>query len=328
LEPYDAELNQRYWKMAPGGLRWNYRIDHVPAGNEEITIATISKDDKNWERIFTFPNLEELTLHSPNQKQLAAISSLSSLVRLRICGARPKDLGFISGMTNLGELVLEYVSGFSDLAPLTSLTRLRSLCLENLRGVSDFEGLSGLASLEYLKIDGTLDWNQPISNVEFLKGLAKLEALRLGFVINKSPFPALLPVMSLKNLKFLRIGTGTFATKEYALLEAGLPEVNGAKWKPSRRHAYKSLPVPPDDPRISLPADVIKAGHPTIFISHSGERLMDDPDSYWYDFLGKGVRSIKCSSPNAENRRIEFDRQYELMKTDARKLLDASGLLP
>lgn len=322
------EVRRTYWTMASGGLRWNYMIGDVPAGSKEIKIATITKEEKNWEHIFTFPNLEELTLHEPNHKQLTAISKLTSLQRLRICNVRSNDISFISPMTNLSELTLEYVSGFSDLTPLRSLKRLQSLCLENLRGVTDFEGLSGLERLLYLDISGTLDWNQPISDFVFLKKLPNLEVLSLGCIVNKTEFPALLPVMSLKKLKEIRVGSATFSTNEYALLEVGLPGVVGAKSKPSRKIAYKRMPLPPDDQRTYLPDDVIKSGHPTIFITHLGERLIDDPNSYWYDFLGKGVRSIKCSSPNAENRRIEFDCQYEMMKQDARRLLETMHLLP
>ena len=73
--------------------------------------------------------------------------------------------------------------------------------MENLRKVKEFDGLYGIESLRYLCIDGTLDWKQPISNFEFLKGLPNLEVLSFGQVINKSPFPALLPALALRKLK-------------------------------------------------------------------------------------------------------------------------------
>ncbi len=320
------ELHRLYWTMAPGGLRWSYKIDDVPAGSEEIKIATITKVDKDWERIFTFPNLEELTLHGPDQKQLAAISKLTSLVRLRICNARPKDINFISQMTNLRELVLEYVSGFSDLTPLRSLKRLRLLRLENLRGVADFEGLSGIESLVFLDISGTSDWNQPISDFTFLKKLPNLEVLALGWIVNKTEFPALLPLISLKKLKEIRVGSATFSPKEYALLQVGLPGVAGTTWQPSRRNAYRSTQLPPDDFRSGLSDADIKANHPTVVIMPTGDRKIEDPDSYWYDFLGKGVRSIRCLSPQAEKKRADFDQMYETLKKEALKLLETEAV--
>jgi hypothetical protein len=302
--------------MVPGGTIWSYRIDDAPAGSADIRVVTISKDDQHWERIFTFPNLEELTLHGPDQKQLAAMSRLHSLARLRIISARPKDISFVSEMSNLGELSLEYVSGFSDLAPLRQLKKLRLLHLENLRGVTDFHGLSGIESLVYLSMSGTTDWNQPVADFSFLKGLPNLEVLSLSWLTSKSAFPALMPIVSLKKLRTLRIGRRDFPINEYALLEAGLPGVAGAAWRPSLRHAYRHLPLPPD---------AIEADHPSVRINPYGERVIDDPDSYWYDFLGKGDRSIRCAGLQAEKKRAEYDQAYEAMKQDALLRISASG---
>ena len=133
-------------------------------------------------------------------------------------------------LQNLEEVILEFVSGFSDLSPLRKLSKLKSLHLENLRKVTDFGGLNGLASLRYLHIDGTLAWNQPINDFSFLAGLPNLEVFSLGFIINKSPFPVLRSVLELINLKKVSIGRATFYTSEYAFLETALPSAIGAKW--------------------------------------------------------------------------------------------------
>lgn len=274
-----------YWTMVPNAERYAYGIEDVPAGSRQVKVATISKTDKDWERIFTFPNLQELTLHEPNAQQLAALSRLPSLARVRVTHARPKDLDFLTPLVNVTELVLEYVSGFSDLAPLRALKRLRSLHLENLRGVSDFSGLSGMKSLVYLRIDGTLDRDQPIADFHFLEGLPNLQVFSLGFVSNKSAFPALLPVLSLKKLRKLKIGSGRFPINEYALLEVGLPDVAGASWQPCWQNAGAAR------------------------------------NAATYEFLGKGARSMACSSPAAEEKRADFVRRYEAMKQEARTLL-------
>ena len=131
----------------PNRERYAYSVGDVPAGSKEITIVTFGSDDENWERIFTLPNLEELTLHEPTKEQLQSISKLTALKRLRITHSRPKDIDFISSLVNIEELVLEYVSGFSDLSPLQSLKKLRSLHMENLRRVKEFDGLSGICLL-------------------------------------------------------------------------------------------------------------------------------------------------------------------------------------
>jgi len=219
-----------YWTVVPNKERYAYAADVDISDKEQVKILTVSKYHQNWRQIFDCPNLEELTLHDPGKEQVQSIRELTQLKRLRITFLRTDDIEFISQLNNLEELILEYVSGFSDLTPLLKLTKLKSLYFENLRRVSNFDGLKGLNSLRYLHITGTLDWNQPIENFEFLKGLPGLEVFSLGFIINQTQFPAFLPILHLKCLKKIKIGRATFKTKEYAFLQAALPNVEGCSW--------------------------------------------------------------------------------------------------
>jgi len=219
-----------YWTTIPNMERYAYSADKKIKDTEKVKILTISKDDKNWKQVFDCPNIEEITLHEPSKEQVESTRILTDIVRLRVTHLRTKDIDFISELNNLEELILEYVSGFSDLTPLRKLTKLKSLYFENLRGVANFDGLKGIDSLRYLHIDGTLDWNQPIKNFGFLAGLPNLEVFSLGFITNKSEFPAFLPLLKLKKLKKINIIRSTFKTKEYAFLETALPKVDGCSW--------------------------------------------------------------------------------------------------
>jgi len=272
-----------YWSVVPNRERFAFPIGNTPAGSEEIRIVTVEKDDDSWRNIFTFPNLEELTLHGPTSDQLFAISELSRLKRLRITHARPKDLGFLAPLSQVEELVLEYVSGFEDLSPLSSLTRLKSLHLENLRRVKDFGGLHGITRLRYLAIDGTLDWKQPIADFEFLRGLPNLEVLGFGFIISQAPFPAMLPVLSLPRLKRLRLPRNMLAAREYALLESGLSGVTGAAWGPFWR------------------------------LESSGRDA-------WFEFTGKGAGRVKCGSVDADRKCAEYSAKYSQWKAEVQDL--------
>ena len=166
-----------YWTTIPNRERFAFIADFEIVNKDEVKILTISKtQDKNhWEQIFDCPNLEEITLHDPTKEQVQAIRRLTNIKRLRVTFFRATDIEFIGDLHNLEELILEYVSGFTDLTPLLKLTKLKSIHFENLRRVSNFDGLRGLDSLRYLHIDGTVDWNQPIENFDFLNGLPNLE---------------------------------------------------------------------------------------------------------------------------------------------------------
>lgn len=219
-----------YWTIVPNRERYAYTADDNIIDKEAVIILTISKSHGNWEQVFECSNLEELTLHDPSKEQVQSIRKLTQLKRLRVTFFRTSDIEFVSDLYNLEELIFEYVSGFSDLAPLEKLKKLKSVHFENLRKVSNFDGLKGIDSLRYLRIDGTLDWNQPIENFDFLTGLPNLEVFSLGFVINKTEFPAFLPILHLKKLVKIKIGRATFRTNEYAFLQAALNNVEGCSW--------------------------------------------------------------------------------------------------
>ena len=236
----DREGN--YWTMTENRARYHQGIDEAKPGSKRVKVATIGKSTDDWQNVFTFPNLEELTLHEPSKEQFAAIGELGGLQRLRITHARPKSIDVLAGLKGVQELVLEYVSGFSDLSPLRELPRLRALHLENLRKVCDFGGLAGCEALRFLAIDGTLDWKQPVQDFEFLRGLPKLEVLKLWQMKCRAPYPALLPALSLPCLKKFHAHGTYLPVEECALLEEGLSGVDGADWGPYQsRRGMKEL---------------------------------------------------------------------------------------
>lgn len=310
-----------YWTIVPNRVRYNYCIEDIPVGSKEITIVTIFKEDKNWEKIYSLPNLEELTLHEPSKEQLEGISRLWRLKRLRVTHARPKNIEFLNTLVNLEELVLEYVSGFSDLSPLQNLPKLKSIHFENLRRVCDFKGLSGLNSLRYLNIDGTLDWKQPILNFKFLSSLPNLEIFSLGQVINKASYPALLPALSLKKLKKFKVSWTMLEAEEYALLEVGIPHVEGAIRGPYTSFAYSTIQLSTDDVRAHLSDEVIRENHPEVNIHYNGERHIDNPDDTWIEFTGKKAGKTKVGSPKEKEKCKAYAAKYEQMKERARQTI-------
>jgi hypothetical protein len=276
-----------YWTIIPNRERFAFVADFEIANKDDVKILTISKHQKqeHWEQVFDCVNLEELTLHDPSKEQVQAIRKLTNLKRIRVTFLRTNDIEFLGDLTNLEEVILEYVSGFSDLKPLQKLTKLKSLHLENLRRVSNFDGLKGIDSLRYLYIDGTFDWKQPIENFTFLEGLPNLEILALSFVINRTEYPAFLPVLKLKKLKKVRVGLSTFNTKEYAFLQTALPDVLCCTFGDSPWKACYQL------------------------------------DDNYMEFIGKGAGNVKLNTPKAKEKIADFEKQYEEYKREAEQIV-------
>ena len=274
-----------YWTIVSNLDRYSFSLDQKITSPELANIVTINKHDCNWQLVFQLPNIEEVTLDEPSLEQIEAISSLESIRRIRISHVRLKNINFLKNLTQLEECVFEYVSGFSDLSPLSELENLKSLHLENLRGVSRFDGLSNSKNLKYLHIDGTLDWNQPIEDLDFLRGLTNLEVLALGFVSLKSDYPAFLPLIGLKNLKRIRIGLSTLTTKEYAFIETALPStICGA-------------------------------------FGYSNEWILCKDDGNRILFLGKKAGCVGKENPKAKQRCQEFIEKYKVMKSEALEII-------
>lgn len=275
-----------YWTTIPNRDRFAFIADFVIANKTEVKILTISKtqDKIYWEQVFDCPNLEELTLHDPSKEQVQAISKLPNIKRLRVTFFRTTDIEFISNFHDLEELILEYVSGFSDLVPLRKLKKIKSVHFENLRRVTDFGGLAGIESLRYIYINGTFDWNQPIESFDFLSEIPNLEILAIGFgvkVVNPT-YPIFKSITKNKKIKKLRLGRAFCSLEDYAFVEVLLGQEN---------ITYA------DDTPVEL------------FYEHKEQ----------IDFLGKGMRSI--SSTNSKDKCDKVSQEYENLKTKAKEYL-------
>ncbi|WP_336979999.1 hypothetical protein [Altererythrobacter fulvus] len=276
-----------HWKFVPNAERHAFHMTEWNSGQNLISIATISGKDSNWELISTFPNLEELTLHSPSNEQLQFSSQLWRLKRLRITHARPKNLEFLARLQNLEEIILEYVSGFDDVSPLGELSSLRALHLENLRRVSDFSGLRNSQSLAYLSIDGTMDWAQPVEEFDFLGSMKSLEYLRLMNVRSPKTSQPLSSLVELKNLSKIIIGMGAFPLEVFAWLEANIPHVEGAVRPAFVKFGGENREINPRDVRFRMPIEQFES-HQDLFIGKDGKRYQWVP--HQAALLGKGQR--------------------------------------
>lgn len=264
---------QKHWQM---NLNPGYVTDFDLNNFDGKPIKAIAfrNDTVGWQRIFDLSELEELTIHSPSKEHLAALAKATQLKRLHLILARVRDLDFLSELTQLEELVLTFVSGFSDLSPLAKLPNLRSLHTEFLRGVTDFGTLAGAKNLRFLSIFGSLDSKQSVANFDFLGEMQSLELLCLGEITCKAPYPMFDSVLKIKNLQEIHLDRSDFALEEYAFWEVHFPNILGTK---------QSLAV-----------------------------QLDSSDNLY--LLGKGSGRVGKNSKNAEQKLADFGQKYEAIR--------------
>lgn len=304
-----------HWTIVPNVERYAYQSPEWTSGHKSISIATIGKEDANWELVGTFPNLEELTLHSPSKEQLTFVSQLWRIKRLRITHARPKNIDFLARLQNLEELVLEYVSGFDDISPVGELKKLRSLHLENLRRVSNFSGLAGAESLKYLALSGTPDWSQPVDSFEFLSSLTELEHLGLGLIKAPKIDQPLASLRDLKALQKLDIAMNAFPLEVFAWIEANMEGVEGASRPAFLNIGGVNEEIHQRDFRSRISIEEFEK-FPALFIGRDGKRYQRVP--YEALLLGRGQRTATGKEETVDRACQRHAEKYKELITQFR----------
>ncbi len=283
-------LSDGYFSFTSNLERWRHHYDDLMLARETSEVITITKNDRNWQRVFELQDLKELTLHEPNSEQLCSLAKLPKLLRLRLTMARPKTLEFLEGQDLLEELVLEYVSGVDDLSCVGGLSSLRALHLENLRRVEDFSGLKGAKGLKYLSIDGTLDWKQRVRDLRFLQDLSDLEQLRLMQVRVLETDRPLTPIVEHATLLKVRLNPTAFTLDDFAWLEAKRPDLEGAVQRPF---------IAMEENQEKMPVSVFR---------ESGKSIESLP--YQAYLLGKGERMATGKRSTVEARCAQHEARY------------------
>lgn len=275
------------WTLTPNAQRWSCHVDDLVDAPDDTERLMVTAGDRNWQRMLQLPLLRELTLHEPSQAQLASLAQLPQLTALRISHGRPKTLAMLEGLQALRELVLEYVSAFSDLSPVGRLPMLRALHMENLRRVRDFSGLAGAPALRSLTLAGTLDWNQPVEDLGFLARLPALEAVSIYWF--RSPSLAALPGLLLRvpQLRKVHFSMSDLPLEDFARIHAWLPAVEGAVREPFVLCGEQHRIVDPREDSAALPLEAFLA-IPGCWVDTRGRRREHLADGAY--LLGKGER--------------------------------------
>lgn len=300
---------------------WNFVQDTGrrpdPYENLEIvgtgaTCVIISRDTKNWQRLFEMSALEELILERPDQEQIDSLGKLSSLKRLRISYSRSKSLDAIGSLQNLEELHLENTSGLEDISLLCRLPDLRALMLHTLGRVSDFSALGSAGNLRYLNIAGTFDQKQKVTDLSWLHSLHQLEVLLLSDVRIEKPESIRSGLAGPLALRSLILDSNAFNLEGLAWIEANHPDVNGARRLPFMRYGGSRERVRPPEVWATVSEEELRKEAPGIEIDEKGRRWRFNRHEAL--LLGKGERTVYGKAETVDRKcREHAERYYNLV---------------
>lgn len=327
-----------HWTSQDWGSRSEYNFSELLSENEYHTkFIRLKGSSEDWVKIAKFENLEEIHLYAPTHEQISFISNIKCIKRLKIDCYRPKNIDFLSKLSNLEELSLEAVSGFEDLEPIKSLPKLRTLNLHMLRRVKNFTALESLSELKFLSIHGNFDFHQPVENLNFLEGLKKLEFLIFEYVrILEKERPAY-PLIFSNKLKYVEFPRNLFSLEEFGFVAEVLKGVEGAEPSPVIKEIHffhgneawsETVPWQVPDEKIDhidmhRPlAQAIKTPSGGLLALGGLTDIGETSSKTGYmELLGRGSRGFNSRIKNAEKRCLLHIEKYEQAKTAARQLL-------
>lgn len=184
---------------------------------------------------------------------------------------------------------------------------LKALHIENVRRVSDFSGLKNARSLEYLSIDGTFDWAQPVDSFEFLETLGRLEFLRLMNVRPPKSSEPLACLLKLKRLSKIAFGMSTFPLEVFAWIQAKIPRVEGAVRPAFVKFGGENREISPRDIRSRMPIEEFNR-FPDLSIGEDGKRYQWIP--HQAALLGRGQRGLLGTQESVESACARHAEKY------------------
>ncbi len=139
-------------------------------------------------------SVQSVDLTAAPVQDISALSVLTDLRDLNLCGTLVRDLSPLSKLTALRSLNLQFVRA-ADFRPISALTELRTL---NLGGTEarDLSALSGLTNLQHLVTSVT-----KVKDLGALAGLRQLMSLDLG----GTSVSSIRPLSGLTNLRSLTL---------------------------------------------------------------------------------------------------------------------------
>jgi len=150
-------------------------------GSEAPTLAVYGSA-KDLGRLTQFHRLEVLWVSGVSRQAALVLGQIPALKRLVIHDWRAPDLGALSSLTSLRELVIVGSSRLKSLEGLATLRRLRSLILFDNCGYSDLTPIESLEELETLCLEGGFGKDLRVDSLRPLRHLRRLVRLRLASI--------------------------------------------------------------------------------------------------------------------------------------------------
>lgn len=239
-------------------------VEDLSIVDRTIDSLAISDKTKNISSISEF-NPKNLWLICLNQKQFDLIIKQVDPRYLSLYGCRVSDLSYLSQLSKLSTLILNWNSKAETLWDIGANVNLKHLHLEDLSKVKSIDQLINANSLEYLGIEGGWTKSWKLASLAPLSELSNLRQLTLmGLQVQDK---SLHPLSQLTRLEELEV-SNQFKAEEFARLSTKLRNTKCDKFK-----AYSDCEISKNG---ALEYDVMVTGSGKPFLnSHSDKVKLD-----------------------------------------------------
>lgn len=157
-------------------------------------------------------------------ENLKLLSSLPNLKYLKISNNKQETILDLATLQHLEVLILSDITKVADLNFLSSLDHLKTLYIRDMKQLYDLSFLSNMANLQesFLSNGGMSGVGKPVKSISPLSSLQQLQYLHFALTIEHKNYD-ITPILSLKNLKYLKMLPRYYRNHQLEMLQQELP---------------------------------------------------------------------------------------------------------
>lgn len=178
----------------------------------------------HYESLFGNECIEGVCLNEVHVENLKLLSTLPNLKYLKISNNKQETILDLTPLQHLKVLILSDITKVADFSFLFALEHLKTLYIRDVKQLYDLSFLSNMTNLQelFLSNGGMRGVGKPIKSMAPLSTLQQLQYLHFALTVEHKNYD-ISPILSLENLKYLRMLPRYYRNHQLETLQKELP---------------------------------------------------------------------------------------------------------